>query len=42
MKFLKLRMASRDANQSPKAVIRFGSLDFSLDGVGEAVKASKA
>ena len=39
MKFYKLWMASRDINQSPKAVICLKSLDFSLDGEGEVVRA---
>jgi hypothetical protein len=42
MKFSKLRMASRDANQSPRMTTRFGSLDFSFNEEGKAVKAAEA
>jgi hypothetical protein len=35
-------MASYDANQPVETVTLFGSLDFSFDGEGEAVRATEA
>jgi hypothetical protein len=37
--FIKLRMASHDANWTPGAHVRFGSLDFIVTNEGELVRA---